>query len=195
MSLDMDFGGIGNADDLQSGGDRAVPGNGMVLITGFTEYGAVNGRAHLLEFELVAWTDMDSMGVGHKENIFHEDTYKDGAPFKKMAALGVATGLCAAQDIVAWQKAEQMPQIDFSQVVGRPMMVQLTESEKNGKTYINVGEYGKAYYHLLDPRVIDWPKNQQVYNDRVASVGQFLTVGDKKPAAAAAATADPFANA
>jgi hypothetical protein len=197
MGISLDVSTIGDVDDLQAGGERAAPGHGMILITEFEEYGGLNGKAHKLVFEIVAWTDSDSVGVSNTENIFHEDTYNDGSPFKKMAALGVATGLFTAEDIAGWKAAGEMPEIDYSNVVGRCAMTQLEEKpnkDATKKPYINVGMYGKAFFHMGDPRVADWPKNQSVLNAHGSKSGTFKMFGDAKPVAAKpAAGKDPFA--
>ena len=178
------------------GGNRPDPGRGMALITDFKEYGAVNGTAHELTLELVAWIAPGNDTKIHKENIFTKDTSGKGFPMKRMTCLCMAAGLFNANDVARWKRESSTPQIDLSKLVGRPVMVELVSvpSEKDpSKTYINIGNIGLAIYHIKDPKVKDWPRNQSIYNSRAALVGEWVTELEKPKTNAAAASPDPFA--
>jgi hypothetical protein len=191
MGLSMDFSNVGDAGNLQGGSDRPKPGRGMVLISKFEEYGAQSGAAHLLEFEVVAWTDKDSIAKSHHSHIRHKDNTGKGHPWKCLSALGIAGGLFTAGDIKEWQDAGSIPDIDFEALVGRPIMLQLTEKPNDDTTkppWLEVGSIGRGYYHIQDPRVKDWPTNQSIFNKNAAKVGEF------EPAEKAAPKpANPFA--
>ena len=202
----MDFSFDQIPDDptkIQDGsGNRPDPGKGMVLINGFTEHGAVNGTAHLLELEIVAWDKPGNETKIHKEKIFANDSTGKGFPMRRLTCLAMAAGLFNANDVKRWKAEGAHPQMDMTKLVGRPIMVQLVEEpdQKNPtKTYINIGNIGLAMYHIKDPRVKGWPVNQTIFNARAALVGDWIVepkAGETKATAAAAkatSTADPFA--
>lgn len=207
MGMQMDFSGISNPDDLQSGGNRPKAGRGMAMISKFDEYGG-KGGAHEMELEIIAWSDKDSETLTHTVRIPTKDNTGKGHPQKVMAALGIAGGLFMPPDIAAWNEAGEAPEIDFTLLEGRPIMVQFVEEPKKdandkpipGESWLNVGSFGKAFFHIMDPRVKDWPVNQGIYNSNAAKVGEYRPVGE--PAAKESAKADqpaqpdnPFANA
>jgi len=201
VNIQLDLTNIGDPDNIHAGGERPKAGRGMIVFTGFEEFGAVNGKAHKVDIEIVAWTDPDCVAMTHSISIFYEDRTGKGHPQKVMTALGMAAGLFNARDLNQWKAAGQMPDIDFSQIVGRPAMLQLVEEpdkDNPAKTYINVGSYGKGYYHIKDPRVKDWPKNEGIFNSHAAKVGDFVILGATTPpppgeASTSAAAANPFA--
>lgn len=200
MGLGFDFSNV--PDDptkiQDGGGDRPTPGRGMVLITNWNEYGEQNGNAHGLEFEIVGWTNPEDLGKKWTELIWHKDNTGKGFPMRRMTCLAMAAGLFNANDVKRWKAENSQPEIDMSNIVGRPIFIELVEEpdeKKPGKTYIKIGNIGLAMYHIKDARVNDWPKNQSIYNRCAASVGEWIT--ETKPATtkpAAAAGADPFAN-
>lgn len=209
MSFDFDFSQI--PDDptkIHQGGNRPVPGHGMVMITKWSEYTGAKGKAHELEFEIVAWNEPSSVARVHTENIFHQDTTGKGFPMKRMTALAMAAGLFNARDVAAWKAAGKAPQIDMQKLVGRPIMVELIEEKDQNdatKSYIRIGNIGLAFYHIRDPKVKDWPKNQALWNAHATTVGEWVTelkpasqptaTKKQEPAAAVAAGVDdPFGN-
>ena len=203
MGLPMDFSGIGNAADLQSGGDRPKPGRGMVVVTKWSEYTGKYSE-HEMEVEIVAWSDPDSVTMTYTARIKTKDNSGKGHPAKVMAALGVAGGLFTPADIERWKEEEASPDIDFNDIVGRAMMLHLVEEpdqNDKAKIWLNVGSFGKGFYHIRDPRVKDWPTNQGVYNANAAKVGDYVLPDDhsKTPAAATTtapvSTSNPFGNA
>lgn len=191
-----------NPEDIHSGGGRPKPGRGMAIITKWSEYTGCNGKAHEVEFEIVAWTDKESVAMKHTENIFHEDRTGKGWPMRRMTCLSMAAGLFNANDVRRWKAEGSAPEIDMSPIEGRPVMIELIEvpDEKNpGKTFINIGNIGLGFWHCKDPKTKDWPRNQSVLNQHLAKIGEWVTEkkADTKaePAKAAAGTgaADPFA--
>lgn len=200
MGLDFDFDQCPeDPSKIQDGGgDRPTPGRGMVLITEWNEYTGAKGKAHELVYEIVAWTNPGDIAKQHKENIFHTDTTGKGFPMRRLTCLAMAAGLFNALDVIAWKKAGTKPQIEMSNIIGRPIMIELIEEpdEKNPtKTYIRVGGIGLAMYHIKDPRVKGWPVNQTIFNQNAAKVGDWVAETKKetrKPAAAAAGAVDPF---
>jgi len=204
MTIDFSFDLI--PDDptkIQDGsGNRPDPGKGMVIINKFDEYGAVNGTAHLLELEIVAWDKPGNETKIQKEHIFANDKSGKGFPMKRLTCLAMAAGLFNANDVKRWKAEGAQPQMDMTKLVGRPIMVQLVEepdSKDATKTYINIGNIGLAMYHIKDPRVKGWPVNQTIFNARAALVGEWIAepkAGETKAAQAAAAKTgptDPFA--
>lgn len=201
MSLSFDF--SQTPDDptkIQDGGDdRPSPGRGMILITEWNECGGVNGAAHELKYEIVGWTTPGDVGKSHKENIFHKDKTGKGFPMKRLTCLAMAAGLFNANDVRRWKAQNVQPDIDMTKLVGRPIMIELVEepnSDPAKRSYLNIGNIGLAMYHIRDPRVKDWPKNQSIYNRLAAEVGDWIV---DKPAGAsskpkdAAGPSDPFA--
>jgi len=207
MAFDFDFSQVPeDPTKIQDGnGDRVTPGKGMAQITAYTEYGGAKGQAHQLELEIVAWSNNADIAKTHKENIFAKDTTGKGFPMKRMTCLAMAAGLFTANDVKAWKAAGESPAIDMQELVGRPIMVELVEeADQNDATkkYIRVGNIGLAFYHIKDPRIAAWPKNQNIFNANAHIVGDWIT--DAKPPAktetkkaapavgAATTTADPF---
>lgn len=198
MALELDFSNIGDPTKIHEGGGRPKPGRGMALIKNWSEYTGARGKAHELELEIVAWTDKDSVGQTHTENIFHEDKSGKGFPMRRMICLGMAAGLFNAHDVEEWKK-HGMQNVDFHLLVGRPVMVVLIEEpdkEDKSKTYIRVGEIGLGIYHIADPKTKDWPKNQGLVNRHLPEVGQWIestqASGNQPAAPAANAGANPF---
>ncbi len=205
MSLSFDF--SQTPDDPtkihEGGGSRPSPSRCMVVITKFDQFGGANGSAHVLEYEIVASTVPDDVGKTHDELIFHQDKTGKGWPMRRMTCLGMVTGLFNANDVKRWKDTGTNPDIDMTKIVGRPMMIELVEEQdanKPGKTYIKIGGIGLAMYHLLDPRVKDWPKNASLYNRLANTVGQWIVSESKAaapaakpPATAGSGPVDPFA--
>ncbi len=198
MGLGFDFSNV--PDDptkiQDGGGDRPTPGRGMVLISEFNEYGGAKGQAHEVVMEIVAWTNQQDVAKVHKENIFTKDTSGKGFPMKRLTCLAMAAGLFNANDVKRWKAEGSQPEVDMTQLAGRPIMIELVEEpDKNDATkkYIRVGNIGLGMYHIKDARVKDWPRNQSIYNRCAASVGEWIT--ETKPAATKPAntSADPFA--
>lgn len=205
MGLGIDLSQVdeGNINSLhKGGGNRPSPGRGMVIVTGWQDYGAANGNAHKLSMEIVAWSDESSIAQTTDQSIFHADRKGTGHPQKIMIALGLAGGLFTARDIQMWKAAGQSADIDYCDLIGRPIMVQLVEEPDRvdpGKTWLNVGYYGKGYFHCKHPEVADWPKNQSILNKHAATIGDWVVLGESTPeppqpvpAASASASANPF---
>lgn len=191
MAFEFDFSQVPeDPTKIQDGnGDRVTPGKGMAVINGWNEYGGAKGLAHELELEIVAWSNQEDIAKTHKENIFHKDSTGKGFPMKRMTCLAMASGLFTANDVKAWKAAGKAPEIDMQKLVGRPIMIELiAEPDKNDatKTYIRIGNIGLAFYHIKDPRIAAWPKNQNIYNANAHAVGEWVT--ETKPAASAAKT-------
>ena len=171
----------------------------MALITKWSEYTGANGKAHEVEMEIVAWTDQESVAKTHSENIFHTDNTGKGFPMRRMTCLAMAAGLFNANDVRRWKAEGSEPEIDMSQLEGRPVMIELIEEpDKNNPstTYINIGNIGLGFWHCNDRKTKDWPKNQPILQRSAKAIGQWV-VSDQKPAAkvqtASAGSADPFA--
>lgn len=196
MGLTLDVSGIGNPDDMQSGGVGAKPGHGMGLITKWSEYTGP-ASSHELEIEIVAWTNTESVGVVHEEKVWTKDNSGKGHPAKVLTAIGVAGGLFMPADIADWQSKGVMPEIDYSQLVNRPVMLQIIlepDKDDKAKFWPKIASFGKGIYHIKDPRVKDWPVHQGIFTSKAALVGEYRAAGTK-PTTPPAAEADPFANA
>jgi len=171
MTFDFDFAeldGIGASDPfaINTGGNgRPSPGCGLVQILGWSEYTGANGKAHELEFELIAWSVADDVGKTFTENIFHADNSGKGWPKKRMLCLAAVTGLLTPAAVQAAKAAGQAISLDMQQLVGRVMMVELIEEPSQNdptKSYLKVGGAGVAMYHCDDHRCAKWPKNEAV---------------------------------
>lgn len=201
MGLQLNFDGIGDPTKIHSSSDRPMPGRGMATITKWNEYGGAKGQAHELELEIVAWTDPGSVGKTHKENIFHKDTTGKGFPERRLTCLAMAAGLFNAADVDAWKRAGASPEIDFSKLVDRPIMIMLSEEpdkDDKNKMYLRISEIGLAFYHIKDPKTKDWPRNQGLYNRKAQEVGEWIVSNgappaENKPTPASGATSNPFA--
>lgn len=207
-----DFGFLpDDPDKLQSNMGAVAPGRGMALITGFSMYsggkGSYAGTQHELELEIVAWTDQNCVAATHTEGIWHADKEAEGSDKKKNYAAQIATIVCASGLLkLADLKKMSMQQIDteefYKKLIGRPVMIEIAARPKKDdptKVYHNIAQYGRAIFHVKDPRCKDWPKNQTIYNGKAHIVGDWIT--ETKPAAktektaattAAASTSDPF---
>lgn len=203
MGLGLDLSGVdeNNLENLQAGGERPKPGKGMVVVTDWVNYGAPNtdGGAHKLELEIVAWDPAESVAQTTTIAIWHIDKTGKGHPQKVMLSLALAGGLITARDIQLAKAAGTSPQIEFELLKGRPIMVVLEEqpSRKDpSKTFINVGCYGKGFFHCLDPRVKDWPMNQNILNQKRDQIGEWVVLGQETPPPPppAATNGSPFAN-
>jgi hypothetical protein len=200
MGINLDLTNVGDPTKIHSGGlDLPAPGRGMVIITDFSEHGEQNGRAHGLTMEVVGWTDPTSVGKSTKELIWANDTTGKGHPAKRMTALGLAAGLFNHADIKSWQAAGVQPDLDYSKIVGRPIMVilHMEKDKDSGREFLKVAGVGLDFYHVSDPKTKDWPRNQGLLNRLAAEVGEFDGATDSKPATTPAAPAtgpaDPFA--
>lgn len=195
MAINLDMNNFtGDANTLgQGGGDTPKPGKGMVLITEWNEYGGANGKAHELKFEIVAWSDPDSLTMEWRQNIFHTDTTGKGHPLKCMLALGIAGGLFTAADVDEWKRTKAMPTRDYSRLIDRPIMLVLAEEADNNnaaKKWLRV-PYSSTFFHCRDPRVSDWPKNQNMLNAKAALIGEYKPAGSAPAATASAAVSSP----
>ena len=192
MGLAFDFSNVGDPEKIHDGGTRAKPGRGMVVIKKWSEYTGAKGQAHELELEIVAWTDKDSVAVTHTENIFHTDKSGKGFPMKRLTCLSMAAGLFNANDVKQWQAQGSQPEIDMSKLVDRPVMIELIEEPDQNdatKTWIRIGNFGLAIYHIKDPRCKDWPRNTQIYNMNAAKVGDWVETAKAAPPKQQAASA------
>ncbi len=211
-----DFGFLpDDPDKLQSNMGAVAPGRGMALITGFSMYtggkGSYAGTQHELEVEIVAWSDQSCVAATHTEGIWHADKEAEGSDKKKNYAAQIATLVCASGLLkLSDLKRMSMQEIDnedfYKKLIGRPVMIEIALRAKKDdptKTYHNIAQYGRAIFHVKDPRCKDWPKNQNIFNAKAHMVGDWIT--ETKPAAtssakteklaaktAAASTADPF---
>jgi hypothetical protein len=180
MSLEFDLSSVPeDASRIQDGsGDRPTPGRGMAIIREWVEYGAVNGQAHKLGLELVAWTQPTDVGKFHDESIFHTDRSGKGHPMKRMTALAMAAGLFTPADVARWKAERTNPTIDMQAMVNRPIMIELAEEpdqKDSSKKYIRIGNIGLGFWHCQDPRTKDWPKNPAVLNRSIAVIGNWTT--------------------
>ena len=195
MTFDFDFSeldGIGASDPfaINTGGNgRPSPGCGLVQILGWSEYTGANGKAHELEFELIAWSVADDVGKTFTENIFHADNSGKGWPKKRMLCLAAVTGLLTPAAVQAAKAAGQAISLDMQQLVGRVMMTQLIEEPSQNdpaKSYLKVGGAGVAMYHVDDHRCAKWPKNEAVIAAKRDLIGTL-----PRPTAAAAPQSKP----
>lgn len=180
MGFDFDFSQVPEDPSRlqEGGGDRPTPGRGMAVIREWVEYGAVNGQAHKLTLELVAWTTPADVSKVHEESIFHQDKTGKGHPMKRMTTLAMAAGLFTPADVARWKAERTSPQIDMQAMVNRPIMIELAEEPDQkdpAKKYLRIGNIGLGFWHCMDPRTKDWPKNASVLNRSVAVIGQWTT--------------------
>lgn len=180
MSFEFDLSNVPeDASRIQDGGgDRPTPGRGMAVIREWVEYGAVNGQAHKLALELVAWTTPTDVGKFHDESIFHQDRSGKGHPMKRMTALAMAAGLFTPADVARWKAERKNPSIDMQAMVNRPIMIELAEEPDQkdpSKKYLRIGNIGLGFWHCQDPRTKDWPKNASVLNRSLSVIGQWTT--------------------
>jgi hypothetical protein len=153
-----------NPDSIGSGGQRATPGRGMGIITGWEEYGGASGKAHKLTVELAAWSTPADVGKVHEENIFHADTTGKGYPKRRMLSLAMAAGLTSPAEYQRAQAEGKALRLDLQQLVGRPIMLELVEEPDQkdpSKKYIRVANIGLGWHHPADPKVAAWPKDLQ----------------------------------
>jgi len=186
MKLDK-LGTIGDPTRIHDGSDRPRPGHGMAMIRRWSEHSGASGRAHELELEIVAWSDRESVAKRYTENIFHTDTSGKGFPTRRLVCLGMAAGLFNARDVEQWKRNGGEPDIDYGALVDRPMMIELVEEpDRNdaSKIYLRIGQIGLAMYHIKDPRVTNWPKNQALWNRHAADVGEWITELNGSPGGA-----------
>jgi hypothetical protein len=151
-----------NPESIGSGGQRATPGRGMAIITGWEEYGGASGKAHKLTVELAAWSTPADVGKTHEENIFHQDTTGKGFPKRRMLSLAMAAGLTSPADYQRAKAEGQALRLDLQQLVGRPIMLELAEEPDQrdpSKKYIRVANIGLGWHHVNDPKVAAWPKD------------------------------------
>ena len=202
MAIRVDFSKApDSASHIHDGnGDRVTPGRGMAIIKEFNEDKNLNGyMAHEVILEIAAWSvDADRAKV-HKESIFLSDDSKKGWPMRRLIALALASGLFSQSDYAEFKKNDATPDLDFSKVIGRPIMIELTEEARKkdpSKTDIKIGNAGLGFYHIKDTKCKDWPKNAGIYNQNAAIVGDWSTekkATDKPSTKAAAASDDAFA--
>jgi hypothetical protein len=151
-----------NPDSIGSGGQRATPGRGMAIITGWEEYGGASGKAHKLTVELAAWSTPADVGKTHEENIFHADTTGKGFPKRRMLSLAMAAGLTSPAEYQRAKANGEALRLDLQKLVGRPIMLELAEEADQrdpSKKYIRVANIGLGWHHPLDPKVAAWPKD------------------------------------
>ena len=175
-----------NVDDcdpekIHDSGGWPNPGHGMVLITNWDEFGGANSQAHVLHFDIAAWSNQEDVGKSYKENFFFEDKTGKGHPNRRFMALAVAAGLITVEELKAAREKKVSPDIDFSKLIGRPIMVVLEHAE--GKKFLNVGEIGLAMYHIHDPKIATWPKNTGLVAQKTALVGNPFANTKKASAA------------
>jgi hypothetical protein len=151
-----------NPESIGSGGQRATPGRGMAIITGWEEYGGASGKAHKLTVELAAWSTPADVGKTHEENIFHADTTGKGFPKRRMLSLAMAAGLTSPAEYQRAKANGEALRLDLAKLVGRPIMLELAEEADQrdpSKKYIRVANIGLGWHHPADPKVAAWPKD------------------------------------
>jgi hypothetical protein len=171
-----------NPDAIGSGGQRATPGRGMAIITGWEEYGGASGKAHKLTVELAAWSTPGDVGKTHEENIFHQDTTGKGFPKRRMLSLAMAAGLTSPAEYQRAKAEGQALRLDLQQLVGRPIMLELAEEPDQrdpSKKYIRVANIGLGWHHVNDPKVAAWPRDAA----RLQRLGITATAAPAKPSA------------
>jgi hypothetical protein len=198
-------------DKLQQNMGAVAPGKGMAIIESFSMYtggrGSNANTQHELKIEIIAWSDKSSEGSFFTEGIWTADKEPEKSDKKKnyaaqIAVLVCASGLMKLSDL----KRMSMAQIDddkfYAKLVGRPIMVEIAARAKKDdptKIYHNIAQYGRAIFHMKDPRCKDWPMDRDIYNQYAHIVGDWVAAKTEKPApaktapAAAAAGVDPFA--
>ena len=179
MSFEFDLSNVPEDPSRIQDGDteRPTPGRGMAVIREWVEYGAVNGQAHKLALELVAWTTPTDVGKFHNESIFHQDRSGKGHPMRRMIALAMAAGLFTPADVARWKQERKNPSIDMQAMVNRPIMIELAEEPDQkdpSKKYLRIGNIGLGFWHCQDPRTKDWPKNASVLNRSLSVIGQWV---------------------
>lgn len=201
--FDFDFSQVpDDASRIHDVGGRPSPGKGMAVIRGWDEYGGANGKAHKLTLELVAWSTPSDVSKTTEQNLFHTDTTGKGFPMRQMTVLAMAAGLFTAADLKRWKAEGERPRIDMSNLVGRPIMVELIEEADNRapeKKYIRIGNIGLGFWHCTDSKTKDWPKCVRTLNAAASIIGQWDLPASARPAAKPApapaakpAGADPF---
>lgn len=197
MAIRVDFSKApDSASHIHDGnGDRVSPGRGMATIKQFNEDGGAKGLAHELVLEIVAWTTDGDRAKVHKENIFTSDESGKGWPMRRLIALALASGLFSQADYAEFKKNDAAPDLDFSKVIDRPIMIELIEEARKkdpSKLDIKIGNAGLGFYHIKDPKVATWPKNPGIFNQNAAIVGDWTTEkkATEKPATKAAAASD-----
>lgn len=168
-----------DASRIQDGSsERPTPGRGMAVIREWLEYGAVNGQAHKLALEIVAWTTPADVGKMHDESLFYQDRTGKGHPMKRLTCLAMAAGLFTPADVARWKAERKNPSIDMQAMVNRPIMIELVEEPDQkdpSKKYLRIGNIGLGFWHCQDPRTKDWPKNASVLNRSLAVIGTWTT--------------------
>lgn len=168
-----------DASRIQDGSsERPTPGRGMAVIREWVEYGAVNGQAHKLALEIVAWTTPADVGKMHDESLFYQDRTGKGHPMKRLTCLAMAAGLFTPADVARWKAERKNPSIDMQAMVNRPIMIELVEEPDQkdpSKKYLRIGNIGLGFWHCQDPRTKDWPKNASVLNRSLAVIGSWTT--------------------
>ena len=203
MSFEFDFSTLPeDPSTIHDSSNRATPGKGMALIKDWQEYTGKSGNSHTLTLEILAWSTPRDVGKQHTQLIWLTDKSNKQFHMRILSCLAMAAGLFTPADVAEWKRKQERPYIDMSKLIGRPVMIELVEEpdiNDSSKKYLRIGNIGLGYWHCMDPKTKDWPKDIRTLNAAAALIGQWDAPATAKPAARPApapttkpAGADPF---
>lgn len=178
MGLNLNLSKVkGDMDSLKNSAFKETPpGRGMVLVKAFKEYGHAKTGSHELVLEIVAWTNPEGVGVEHTELVFPDkgDREEDQCAARCLK-IAIATGMVTPREAEDARNGSGELDLDLATALpGRPMFVEVVKRKgKDDKEYCNIGEGGFAFYHVKDPRCVDWPKHAALINQNMHLVGEW----------------------
>lgn len=137
--------------DAIGGFDRVQPGHYHAKVTYIDEEGGKKGEL-IAEFEILRGTTANQEGKVHRE-YFGRDAGKMAR--KKLLALAIAGGLTTKAALDRHKADGTSPSLDYTQIVGRQVCLDLEQNEYNGKTSTRLA--WDQVYHPADKRASHVP--------------------------------------
>lgn len=137
--------------DAIGGFDRVQPGHYHAKVTYIDEEGGKKGEL-IAEFEILRGTTANQEGKVHRE-YFGRDAGKMAR--KKLLALAIAGGLTTKAALDKHKADGTSPSLDYTQIVGRQVCLDLELNEYNGKTSTRLA--WDQVYHPSDKRASHVP--------------------------------------
>lgn len=139
--------------DSVGGFDRVLKGSYLTKIHSVDEESDSKGKM-IVDFEIICGTTPEQAGKMHRE--WFEKTNQKMA-VRKQIALAIAGGLTTVDKIKAAKTSGEPVDIDYQDLIGKLVVINLEDNEYNGKTSTRIA--WDEIYHPADKRVNHVPLN------------------------------------
>lgn len=133
--------------------ERSTPAAGRThaVLTNVMEDGNGKSTDAIFEFEVLA-----SSTPGQEGTVYREYVAKKSSMMWMFHRLAEALQLATVEQQKEWLKNNTPPSYEFSDAVGRHVLIDLQDDEYEGKVRV---KSGGRFYRPTYPRCANWPKN------------------------------------